>query len=40
MDKGRAETLAQVARDMLQMNMPVKEIMKITKLTEDEIKRL
>lgn len=40
MAKGRAETLAQVARDMLQMNMPVKEIMKITKLTEDEIKRL
>lgn len=40
MAKGRAETLAQVARDMLQMNMPVKEIMKITKLTEDENKRL
>lgn len=40
MAKGRAETLVQVARDMLKMSMPIDKIIEITKLTEEEIKRL
>ena len=38
--EGRAETLAEVARGLIRMNMPVAKIMKITGLTEAEIKEL
>ena len=38
--EGREETLVQVAKDMLRMNIPISKIMEITKLKEDKIRRL
>ncbi len=38
--EGRAETLTEVAKGLIKMNMPIEKIMKITGLTEAEIKEL
>ena len=38
--EGRAETLAEVAKNLLSIGTPIESIMKVTGMTEDEIKNL
>ena len=39
-EEGMNKARVQFARDLLKLNMPVSEIMKLTKLTEEDINRL
>ena len=38
--KGRSETLVEVAKNLLSIGTPIESIMKVTGMTEDEIKNL
>ena len=38
--EGRAETLAEVAKNLLSIGTPIESFMKVTGMTEDEIKNL
>ena len=38
--EGRAETLVEVAKNLLSIGTPIESIMKVTGMTEDEIKNL
>lgn len=38
--KGRSETLVEVAKNLLSIGTPIESIMKVTGMTEDEIKFL
>ena len=38
--EGRSETLVEVAKNLLSIGTPIESIMKVTGMTEDEIKNL
>ena len=39
-NKGKKEKSIEIAKEMLKINIPIETIIKITKLTEDEINKL